>query len=79
MNEPSAIETLDTGLTCLIERMGIVEAERFISIIMRERFDYTKWRQEHLTNASLDGLLNAAKQSEAEHPFRSRRNDIQTI
>jgi hypothetical protein len=25
--------------------LGLVEAERFIALIQRERFDYTKWRQ----------------------------------
>lgn len=31
------------GLEVLINKLGIVEAERFVSLIMREPFDYTKW------------------------------------
>jgi hypothetical protein len=37
-----------TGMETLIERLGNVEAERFISIILREPFDYTEWRRENL-------------------------------
>ncbi|OOP55156.1 MAG: hypothetical protein AYP45_16250 [Candidatus Brocadia carolinensis] len=33
------------GLQVLTEFLGDVEAERFISLIQRELFDYTKWRQ----------------------------------
>lgn len=33
------------GLKALTASLGDIEAERFISIIQREPFDYTKWRQ----------------------------------
>ena len=33
------------GLKALTESLGDVEAERFISLIQIEPFDYTKWRQ----------------------------------
>ena len=33
------------GLQILTELLGDVEAERFIALIQREPFDYTKWRQ----------------------------------
>jgi hypothetical protein len=33
------------GIKVLTESLGDVEAERFISLIQREPFDYTKWRQ----------------------------------
>jgi hypothetical protein len=32
------------GMKILIEHLGKVEAERFIALIMREPFDYTKWQ-----------------------------------
>jgi hypothetical protein len=32
------------GLEKLNESLGIVDAERFVALIQRERFDYTKWR-----------------------------------
>ena len=36
------------GMKILSEKLGIVDAERFISLISRENFDYTKWREENL-------------------------------
>ena len=36
---------LDKGMDILIERLGLVEAERFIFLVNKEPFDYTKWRQ----------------------------------
>ena len=39
---------LKTGMQVLIENLGHVEAERFISILLREPFDYTQWRAENL-------------------------------
>ena len=39
---------LKTGMQVLIEKLGTVEAERFVSLLLREPFDYTKWRAENL-------------------------------
>jgi hypothetical protein len=33
------------GFKILAKYLGDVEAERFIALIQREPFDYTKWRQ----------------------------------
>jgi hypothetical protein len=33
------------GLEILSQHLGVVRAERFIALIQRERFDYTKWRE----------------------------------
>ncbi len=33
------------GLEILTQHPGLVEAERFVALIQREKFDYTIWRQ----------------------------------
>lgn len=33
------------GFEVLSRYLGLVEAERFITLIQREKFDYTQWRQ----------------------------------
>ena len=33
------------GFEILSRYLGLVEAERFIALIQREKFDYTQWRQ----------------------------------
>ncbi len=48
----STAETLTNGMQCLTKGLGIVEAERFISIVLREQTDYTKWRHQFFGNMS---------------------------
>jgi hypothetical protein len=53
-----------TGMETLIERLGNVEAERFISIILREPFDYTEWRRENLfAGMSVEDISREAMQT----------------
>ena len=33
------------GMEVLVKYLGMVEAERFIMLIQREPFDYTKWQE----------------------------------
>jgi len=33
------------GMRVLAENLGIVEAERFITLVLRESFDYTEWQR----------------------------------
>lgn len=34
-----------SGFEILNHNLGMVETERFIALIQREKFDYTKWRE----------------------------------
>ena len=43
MKTDSEIKML--GLEILSHNLGMIETERFIALIQRERFDYTKWRE----------------------------------
>ena len=38
------------GMNALIAKLGYVDAERFIMLMNKEPFDYTKWRDENLDN-----------------------------
>lgn len=38
------------GMNALITKLGYIDAERFIVLLSREPFDYTKWREQHLDN-----------------------------
>ncbi|MCX7110195.1 MAG: hypothetical protein NTX45_08715 [Proteobacteria bacterium] len=49
------------GIQALRERLGPVEAERFIVLINRESFDYTKWQKTLWQNESVDELFAMAK------------------
>jgi len=48
------------GMRVLAERLGPVDAERFIVLLRREPFDYTQWRQDLYKDMSLDEFLKKA-------------------
>jgi hypothetical protein len=48
------------GLRALVEALGTVEAERFITLILREPFDYTQWQRHLWADKSVDELSKAA-------------------
>jgi hypothetical protein len=51
---------LNDGMNCLLEKLGVLETEIFISHILREPFDYTTWQQEHYANISVHELNRKA-------------------
>jgi hypothetical protein len=48
------------GINLLAQYLGDVEAERFIALIQREPFDYTKWRQELDKDLSIEEISRKA-------------------
>ena len=48
------------GINLLAQYLGDVEAERFIALIQREPFDYTKWRQELDKDLSIEEISQKA-------------------
>jgi len=50
------------GFQALKEKLDPVEFERFIVIINREKFDYTKWRKNLFEDLSLEELASKADQ-----------------
>lgn len=65
----STVDIIDKGMSCLIEKLGVIETEQFISVIMREKFDYTKWQRKKFDNVSSDDFNQAAVAYAKEHPF----------
>jgi len=48
------------GFQILSQSLGDIEAERFISLLLRESFDYTKWRQGQWDHLSLEQISREA-------------------
>ena len=48
------------GLKILAKYLGDVEAERFVALIQRESFDYTKWRQGLDENFAIEDISKKA-------------------
>lgn len=51
---------INTGMKVLIENLGDVNAEKFISLIIRETFDYTKWQRDLFGEMSIEEVSNEA-------------------
>ena len=65
----STAEIVDMGLECLVEKLGIINAEHFIATIKRERFDYTAWQREYFDAKTPEEISREASQYEQSHPF----------
>ena len=65
----STAEIMNRGMKCLTEQMGIVEAEQFISAIIREKFDYTKWQREYFDTKTPEEISDEASSFERIQPF----------
>jgi hypothetical protein len=57
--------TVDTeikmrGLDALTTSLGLVDAERFVFLLQRDRLDYTKWRQNLFTGLSGEEISRRA-------------------
>jgi hypothetical protein len=52
----------------LAKNLGLVEAERFIMLIQKEPFDYTKWQENLFENMTIEEISkNAAEYREKEN------------
>jgi len=54
------IEIKLIGIKALTEALGEVDAEKFISLIMREPFDYTKWQRKLWEGRSVEDISRVA-------------------
>ena len=69
MNDTATI--MNKGMNCLLEKLGVLETEIFISNLLREPFDYTKWRRDNLyEGVPLHELNQKAAQYAKEHPVK---------
>ena len=56
-------EIRTTGMQALISASGLVEAERFIAALSRDKFDYTQWRRTGLPDTDIETLAEQANQA----------------
>ena len=56
-------EIRTTGMQALIAALGLVEAERFIAALSRDKFDYTHWRRTGLPDSDIESLAEQANQA----------------
>jgi len=62
---------MNKGMNYLLEKLGVLETEIFISTLLREPFDYTKWQRDNLyAEIPLHELNQKAAQYAKDHPFK---------
>ncbi len=57
------------GTQALMANLGLVEAERFIMLIQKEAFDYTRWQENLFESMSVEEISNKASE------FRKMKNE----
>lgn len=49
-------------MQALIGSLGLIEAERFLMAVNRDKFNYTEWRRTGLPNMSIEEIAAEANQ-----------------
>jgi len=68
-------EIKQKGLQVLAKYLGDVEAERFVALLQRETFDYTKWRQGLDEELSIEDISRKAMEFRAKKTEQGRPTD----
>ncbi|MBE5789081.1 MAG: hypothetical protein E7325_05420 [Clostridiales bacterium] len=66
-------EHLNDGVDWLRQKFGDVGTELFISLIIREKFDYTKWRRRFFDDKSVNEINDDAAEYSRNHPFMPQK------
>ena len=53
------------GFSALAEKLDPVELERFIVLLNREKFDYTRWRKELFEDMTIEQISEEAEKYSA--------------
>ncbi len=65
------IELKSDAMKLLRRHFSLVESERFLTLMLRKPFDYTRWRQEH--NVGFDVLPAVAVETVLRYPRNAER------
>ena len=65
----NTFELAEAGMNCLTEKFGVVGAEAFIALILREKLDYTKWRRDFYDAMKPGEFHDNALAYAEEHPY----------
>ena len=60
MNTISDTEIRIRGVEALVDALGEVQAERFVTLMLREPFDYTTWQRQLWTDVGVEELSQRA-------------------
>ncbi len=56
-------EVINSGFESIFSSLGMVDAERFIMLIKRDKFDYTDWQKQLWVGESVETLSEMAQRA----------------
>ena len=56
-------EVINSGFESIFSSLGMVDAERFIMLIKRDKFDYTEWQKQLWIGESVEALSEMAQRA----------------
>ena len=59
---------MEKGANALLETLGVLGTEQFISTLLKESFDYTEWSREYFANYDPDKFLKDAVEYDKKNP-----------
>ena len=69
-------EVIDKGMRCLTEHLGVLEAETFISAMLREQSDYTEWHRRFVEATSKEEFKKLVRVADKVSPYRGSPSSI---
>ena len=64
------------GMKALESQLGIIEIEQFISVVNREKSNYTEWRKTLFDDMTIEEFSEAAAEYDRQHPSKFKRKQI---
>jgi len=59
---------MEKGINVLLENLGVIDTEQFISTLLKEPFDYTEWSRKHYADVDLHELNMRAVEYDKNNP-----------
>ena len=68
----NAVNILEQGFACLVDNLGVIDAEYFISLIKRDDFDYMVWQREYFDKMAAGEFAVKASAYAESHPYTGK-------
>ena len=59
---------IEKGTNALLEALGVIGTEQFISALLKEPFDYTEWAREYFANYKPEQFSDEAVEYDKNNP-----------
>jgi len=59
---------MEKGANALLKTLGVLDTEQFISTLLKEPFDYTKWSREYFADYDPEQFLKDAVEYDKNNP-----------